>query len=100
MMPNIRRARDYMQQHGLRAVIATSPTNVAYFTGFDCWLYQKYTEDMLLLGAPRERKETFAFLGEAGGPFLITDSYTSLFASESPDIELRCYGGEPPKISG
>ena len=88
-----------MQQYGLRAVVATSPTNVAYFTGFDCWMYQKYTEDMLLLGAPRERKETFAFLGESGGPFLVTDSYTSLFASESQGIELRCYGGSPQRIS-
>jgi Xaa-Pro aminopeptidase len=88
-----------MQQYGLRAVLATSPTNVAYFTGFDCWLYQKYTEDMLVLGAPRERKETFSFLGETGGPVLVTDSYTSLFASELQGVELRCYGSAPTTIS-
>ncbi|MDA4137011.1 MAG: M24 family metallopeptidase [Thaumarchaeota archaeon] len=98
MAPNAARARDYMARHGVRALLASSPTNVAYLTGFDCWLYQKYTEDVLVLGAPRARKEAFAVLGEAGDPVLVIDSYTSLFASELEGVSLRCYGVAPPKF--
>jgi Xaa-Pro aminopeptidase len=100
MIPNIGRARDYMERYGLSAILVSSPMNVAYFTGFDCWLYQKYTEDMLLLGAKRARKETFAFLAETGSsPVLVTDSYSSLFAWDLENVELRCYGGISPTIS-
>src|SRR5271155_1180911 len=98
MAPNAARARDYMARHGVRALLASSPTNVAYLTGFDCWLYQKYTEDVLVLGAPRARKEAFAVLGEAGDPVLVVDSYTSLFASEIEGVTLSCYGSAPPKF--
>ncbi len=92
MIANIARARDYMEEFGIRALLASSPTNVAYLTGFDCWLYEKYTEDMLVLGAPRARKESFAILAEKGGPVLVTDSYSSLFAWELKGVELSCYG--------
>jgi Xaa-Pro aminopeptidase len=99
MIPNARRARDYMERYGLSAILVSSPMNVAYLTGFDCWLYQGYTEDMLLLGAKRARKETFAFLCKKGSPVLVTDSYSSLFAWDLENVELRCYGGTPPVIS-
>jgi Xaa-Pro dipeptidase len=85
-----------MTRQGVRALLASSPTNVAYLTGFDCWLYQKYTENVLVPGAPRARKEAFAVLGETGGPLLVIDSYTSLFASELEGVRLRCYGAAPP----
>lgn len=98
MPPNAARARDYMATHGVRALLASSPANVAYLTGFDCWLYQKYTENVLVLGAPRARKESFALLGERGNPLLVVDSYTSLFASEIHGVDLQCYGGQSPEF--
>lgn len=100
MVPNATRARDYMAKQGVRALLASSTTNVAYLTGFDCWLYQKYTENVLVLGAPRARKEVFAILGEKGNPVLVADSYTSLFASETEDIDLQCYGEQPRRFMG
>ncbi len=99
MAPNAARARDYMSQKGVGALLASSPTNVAYLTGFDCWLYQKYTENVLVLGAPRARKEAFAVLAGDGHPVLVVDSYTSLFASELRGVDLQCYGGEPPSYA-
>ena len=99
MAPNLPRARAYLAKHGVRAILASSPINVAYLTGFDCWLYQKYTENVLVLGAPRARKEAFALLASEGEPVLVVDSYTSLFASELEGIGLQCYGAEPGKWS-
>jgi Xaa-Pro dipeptidase len=96
MPPNLPRARELLTEHGVKALLASSVTNVAYLTGFDCWLYQKYTENVLVLGAPRARKEAFAVLAGSGEPLLVVDSYTSLFASELGGVELQCYGGEPP----
>jgi Xaa-Pro aminopeptidase len=81
-----------MKESGVAAVLASSPMGVAYLTGFDCWLYQRYTEDMLVLGAPRAPKEAFAFLGQEGAPVLVADTYSSLFAWELEGVELRCYG--------
>jgi Xaa-Pro dipeptidase len=98
MAPNLARAREYMAGSGVRALLASSAANVAYLTGFDCWLYQKYTEDMLVLGAPRARKEAFAVLGDEGEPSLVVDSYSSLFASELEGTRLRCYGSAPPDV--
>lgn len=99
MPPNLSRAREHLSEHGVKALLASSTTNVAYLTGFDCWLYQKYTENVLVLGAPRERKEVFAVLAGAGQPVLVVDSYISLFASELAGVELQCYGGAPPELS-
>lgn len=98
MPPNATRAREYMAANGVRALLVSSPTNVAYLTGFDCWLYQKYTENVLVLGAPRARKEAFAVLGEAGDTVLVIDSYTSLYASELEGVTLQCYGGPAPEL--
>ena len=99
IIPNVSRARDYMERHGVRAVLASSPTNVAYFTGFECWLYEKYTEDVLVIGAQRARKEAFSLLAESGDIVLVTDSYSSLFAWELVGVELLCYGS-PLAVSG
>ena len=83
-----------MERHGVRAILASSPTNVSYFTGFECWLYEKYTEDVLVIGGQRARKEAFSLLAETGDAVLVTDSYTSLFASELAGVELLCYGSQ------
>lgn len=95
MTANLPRSREYMQENSVRALLVSSPINVAYLTGFDCWLYQKYTENVLVLGAPRARKEAFGVLASEGEPCLVVDSYTSLFASELEGVDLQCYGGEP-----
>ncbi|MDG6925857.1 MAG: aminopeptidase P family N-terminal domain-containing protein [Nitrososphaerota archaeon] len=73
MPPNLSRAREHLSEHGVKALLTSSTMNVAYLTGFDCWLYQKYTENVLALGAPRERKEVFAVLAGAGRPVTIDD---------------------------
>ena len=44
---------------------------------------------MLLLGAPREEEGDVRVLGRREGLSSLPIPYTSLFASESPDIELR-----------
>ncbi|MDA4130614.1 MAG: Xaa-Pro peptidase family protein [Thaumarchaeota archaeon] len=97
MLLNKERAHSYMAEHNLRALLVASPTNVSYFTGFDCWLYKKYRENMLVLGAPPLQKEQFAVLPADGEPILIMDTYSSLYASEG-DVAIQCYGNTIPAI--
>lgn len=100
MLLNQTRAADYMSKYGVKAIVTTSPTNVAYLTGFDCWLYREYTENVLVLGAPRARKEAFGVLALDQDPVLVLDTYTSLFASELGGVRIQCYGGREPPLLG
>jgi Xaa-Pro dipeptidase len=87
-----------MSQYGIKALVASSRVNIAYLTGFDCWLYRDYWESLLVLGSPRLLKEQYAILPVEKDPMLVIDTYSSLYASELEDVELHCYGSWTPKI--
>ena len=47
MLLNRARAFEYMEQCGLDALVATSPANVTYLSGFECWLASGFKEFMV-----------------------------------------------------
>src|SRR5713101_6952800 len=54
MLLNLERARAVMAQHGLDALVATSPENVTYATGFANWTIYTF-RDLEVYGViPRE----------------------------------------------
>ncbi len=46
MLFNRPRALEFMVQHDLDALIASSPVNVSYFSDLDCWIYRTFKEYM------------------------------------------------------
>ena len=97
MLLNKDRANSFMAEHDLKALLVASATNVSYLTGLDCWLYRKYRENMLVLGAPSLHKEQFALFPANSEPILVMDTYSALYASEG-DVAIQCYGTTKPAI--
>jgi Xaa-Pro dipeptidase len=80
-----------MQKHDLKALVATSPVNVTYFTGMDCWMYRSFRENMYIPGGPTNLKQSYAVLPADGKPILILDHFTLPFA-RGLEVEKRTYG--------
>ena len=51
---NRQRALDYMGRADIDAIVATSPVNVTYFTGYYCWLNGQFKEYMVKPGGSGE----------------------------------------------
>ena len=49
-----------MQDYDLRAVVATTSTNVAYFTDLDCWAYRTYRDYMAVPGGSESMMQSYA----------------------------------------
>ena len=47
VLTNVERARAYMRDAGIDAVIAGAPTNVRYLSGYSCWLEPLFKEFMV-----------------------------------------------------
>jgi len=94
MLLNRLRADEYMRRHNLDALIATSPVNVTYLTGYHCWLDPVFKKYMMTPGATSDPlMETFALLPRGGTPCLIV---SSLFAVNAADLDCAIYTyGDP-----
>src|SRR5438876_9428963 len=93
LMPlNIKRAQAYMQDYDLRAVVATTSTNVAYFTDLDCWAYRTYRDYMAVPGGSESMMQSYA-VATPEARMLIAETLVSTFHIEK-GVELRPYGGE------
>ena len=71
MLFNIRRAVDYMQRSRLDAIIATSPTNVTYFSNYHSWTDYLFKEYMLSPGASSDRIQNYSMFPLEGDPALV-----------------------------
>ncbi|HZQ09948.1 MAG TPA: aminopeptidase P family N-terminal domain-containing protein, partial [Anaerolineae bacterium] len=87
MLCNTERAFAYMQECKLDALVATSPTNVRYFSDYTCWLDPLFKEYMVKPGGSSNlAQEQFAVLPLAGEPALIVPP---LFAVNAADLAVR-----------
>jgi hypothetical protein len=72
MSVNQRRAEELMARHDLRALIATTHTNVSYSTGYDCRQYAGFRENMLKPGAPQSLLQAYGLLTPKREPVPLT----------------------------
>ncbi len=85
-----------MRRSGLDALIATSPINVTYVSGYDCWLDPLNKEYMGNPGASGERSfQNYAVLPANGDPALVLPA---MFAVNAADLSVRDLVpyGKPP----
>ena len=92
MLLNKTRALELMDQYGLDVIVASSPVNVSYFTGLDCWLYRSFREYMLCPGGPDQALEAYAIFPREADPTLILDLGTALYAEHLAVTKTKAYG--------
>ncbi len=94
MLFNRDRALDYMRRCNLDALVATSPVNITYFSGYYCWLADQFKEFMVKPGGSGELLPSFALFPSEGDPALAIDA---TLAGNAMDIwvrDLRLFGGD------
>jgi Xaa-Pro aminopeptidase len=97
-LSNKKRARRYMEEYNLEAIVASTPVNVAYFTGFECWMYRGFRENMSVPGASNSLKQAYAMISVDSAPRLVIDTFTAPFLAEE-GVEIRGYGSVERKRS-
>ncbi len=80
-----------MEKYGLKAIVATTPTNVFYFSEFDCWSYRGFKEYFHMPGAPDVLLQAYAVLPVGGDTALIIKGDTSGFAKNLPVADIQTY---------
>jgi Xaa-Pro dipeptidase len=79
---NFPRAQAFMRDAGVDALIATSPVNVRYITGYWCWLDDVFRRYMVSPGDTDERvMVSLALLPADAQPVLVVDSLFALNAT-------------------
>ena len=87
MFVNKSRAKDYMKQCDLQALVATSPVNITYFSGWFCWLDPTIKSYMLQPGSSSDLAlPGYAVVPLEGEPALVVNP---LFASNAADLWVR-----------
>ena len=93
MLLNRERADKYMREHGLDAIVATSPVNVRYFTDYACWIAPLFRDYMSSPGASSELSQrNFAVLPLDGEPALIVESIFAATAADSWVTDIHPVG--------
>src|SRR5271169_4258549 len=93
MLYNRKRAAEYLKEYNLSAVVATTPSSVAYFTDFDCCQYRDFRENMAIPGGSNSLLQTYAVYAPDHDPVLVTSTGSAQFTDELSGIERRTYGG-------
>ncbi len=91
MLLNLTRAKEYMKEAGVDLLVATSPVNVAYLTGFDCFSYRTFKEYMMAGGQSNRFLKSFGLLALDGRPALVT-SASNVSWTFGLDLQLFPYG--------
>jgi Xaa-Pro aminopeptidase len=99
-LTNRRRADAFMADAGLDALIATSPPNLTYLTGFRSWLATWFREFMIEPGGTgRLAQRNFAVLPRGAQATLLVEPYLLVDTAEQWIDDVRAAGGgdfEPP----
>jgi Xaa-Pro dipeptidase len=95
MLLNQTRAMQFMRQHGLDVIVATSPVNVTYFSDYFCWSDALFKEYMGAPGASSSPALICAVLPLEGPPALVLGPAFALNACDSWVRDLRFYGDFP-----
>ena len=74
ILTNVERATAYMREARIDAVIAWSPSNVRYLTGYSCWLEPLFKEFMVQPGGAGEVvQRSYCLQPLAGDPCLVVE---------------------------
>jgi Xaa-Pro dipeptidase len=79
---NISRAKMFMEEAGLDVLVATSPENVTYLTGYSCWLGPVFREYMVRPGGTHDLLPTFGIFTSDAKSVLVVDGLLGLNAGE------------------
>lgn len=87
MLFNVDRARAYMRDCGLDALIATSPVNITYFTDYFIWIDGLMKEYMVSPGGSADIAQGYALFPLEGEPALAVTG--SMLAVNGADLWVR-----------
>ena len=90
---NRARVLEYMRRAGIDAIVATSPVNVTYFTGYYNWLAGQFKDFMVRPGGNGDLLPAFGLYPAAGAPALVVDAALAVNAMDIEGLELRPVGG-------
>ncbi len=94
MLLNRARASEYMRNSRLDAIVASSPANVAYVSGFHSWLAFSLKEFMVDPGGSGYAgQQNFAILPLEGDPAVVVEPYHVLDTAEIWVEDVRPAGG-------
>jgi Xaa-Pro dipeptidase len=93
MLLNKVRAVEYMRRCGLDAVVATSPVNITYFSGYYCWLDSLFKDYMMVPGAPAHTAQRYALLTADGEVSLVVNPQFAVNAADLGINDLHFFGG-------
>lgn len=82
---NSDRATALMRRCGLDAIVATSPCNVLYLSGYSCWIDPLFKAYMMRPGAASDLNHNYAVLPLAGDPALILPAMWAANAESAVD---------------
>jgi Xaa-Pro aminopeptidase len=88
MLFNKDRAVEYMRRCEVDVLVATSPVNITYFSGYFCWLEPLFREYMMAPGRSSNLDQTgpYAIFPLEGEPALVV---TPLFAVNAADLWVK-----------
>jgi Xaa-Pro dipeptidase len=89
---NLPRALQYMERCGVDALIATSPVNVGYLSGYFCWLNSLLREYMVKPGGAGHLPEAYAILTRDGSIALVVNSIFSADAIPLEGVKTYIFG--------
>jgi Xaa-Pro dipeptidase len=95
---NRERLNEFLQRYDLKAVVATTPVNVTYLTGFSCWETQSFRENMTLPGAPNSLLQAYAIVSPDADPVLIVPAETFHIARELGVGQTILYAPSKPTL--
>ena len=92
MLFNKLRAIEYMRRLSLDALIATSPTNVTYFSNYHSWADYLFKEYMLSPGASSDRIQNYAMFPLEGEPALVVSASEAVNAADLWVQDIHVFG--------
>ena len=92
MLFNQARAVDFMKEHNIDVLVATSPVNITYFTDYYFWLDSAFKEYMSQPGGSSNRAQSYAAFPVAGEPALVMGAQSAINAKDLWVDDLQVYG--------
>jgi len=96
---NLPRALLSMEECGIDALIATSPVNVGYLSGYFCWLNSLLREYMVKPGGTGNLPEAYAILTRDGSAALVVNAVFSPDAARLGGVKAYLFGSPGVDLS-
>ena len=83
-----------MRRHNLDALVATSPVNVTYFSGYSCWVDSQFKEYMMRPGAASDPLPgAYAIFPSEGEPALLVNAVFAVNTESLWVKDIHVFGG-------